>query len=53
MGVQSQKHAAYLQPGGVPQDLPFDLMDDIYQFSKNISLWVDEVEEMLTNNRIW
>ncbi|XP_015706766.1 NADH dehydrogenase [ubiquinone] iron-sulfur protein 2, mitochondrial [Coturnix japonica] len=35
------------------QDLPLGLMDDIYEFVKNFSLRVDEVEEMLTNNRIW
>uniref|UniRef100_P86250 NADH dehydrogenase [ubiquinone] iron-sulfur protein 2, mitochondrial (Fragments) n=1 Tax=Mesocricetus auratus TaxID=10036 RepID=NDUS2_MESAU len=44
-------HAAYIRPGGVHQDLPLGLMDDIYEFSKNFSLRIDEVEEMLTNNR--
>ncbi|KAM6395345.1 NADH dehydrogenase [ubiquinone] iron-sulfur protein 2, mitochondrial [Rhynochetos jubatus] len=28
-------------------------MDDIYEFVKNFSIRIDEVEEMLTNNRIW
>ncbi|XP_017695614.1 PREDICTED: NADH dehydrogenase [ubiquinone] iron-sulfur protein 2, mitochondrial [Lepidothrix coronata] len=35
------------------QDLPLGLMDDIYEFVKNFSIRIDEVEEMLTNNRIW
>ncbi|NWY22814.1 NDUS2 protein, partial [Aphelocoma coerulescens] len=37
----------------VCQDLPLGLMDDIYEFVKNFSIRIDEVEEMLTNNRIW
>uniref|UniRef100_A0A8B9UVQ4 NADH dehydrogenase [ubiquinone] iron-sulfur protein 2, mitochondrial n=1 Tax=Anas zonorhyncha TaxID=75864 RepID=A0A8B9UVQ4_9AVES len=49
----ARMHAAYIRPGGVHQDLPLGLMDDIYEFVKNFSMRVDEVEEMLTNNRIW
>ncbi|XP_011812968.1 PREDICTED: NADH dehydrogenase [ubiquinone] iron-sulfur protein 2, mitochondrial [Colobus angolensis palliatus] len=49
----ARMHAAYIRPGGVHQDLPLGLMDDIYEFSKNFSLRLDELEEMLTNNRIW
>uniref|UniRef100_A0A8B9BRS5 NADH dehydrogenase [ubiquinone] iron-sulfur protein 2, mitochondrial n=1 Tax=Anser brachyrhynchus TaxID=132585 RepID=A0A8B9BRS5_9AVES len=49
----ARMHAAYIRPGGVHQDLPLGLMDDIYEFVKNFSTRVDEVEEMLTNNRIW
>uniref|UniRef100_A0A8C0HH84 NADH dehydrogenase [ubiquinone] iron-sulfur protein 2, mitochondrial n=2 Tax=Accipitrinae TaxID=8955 RepID=A0A8C0HH84_9AVES len=49
----ARMHAAYIRPGGVHQDLPLGLMDDIYEFVKNFSTRIDEVEEMLTNNRIW
>ncbi|XP_074165324.1 NADH dehydrogenase [ubiquinone] iron-sulfur protein 2, mitochondrial [Sminthopsis crassicaudata] len=49
----ARMHAAYIRPGGVHQDLPLGLMDDIYEFAKNFSLRIDELEEMLTNNRIW
>uniref|UniRef100_A0A663EP73 NADH dehydrogenase [ubiquinone] iron-sulfur protein 2, mitochondrial n=1 Tax=Aquila chrysaetos chrysaetos TaxID=223781 RepID=A0A663EP73_AQUCH len=49
----ARMHAAYIRPGGVHQDLPLGLMDDIYEFVKNFSMRIDEVEEMLTNNRIW
>uniref|UniRef100_A0A2K5KFC7 NADH dehydrogenase [ubiquinone] iron-sulfur protein 2, mitochondrial n=1 Tax=Colobus angolensis palliatus TaxID=336983 RepID=A0A2K5KFC7_COLAP len=49
----ARMHAAYIRPGRLHQDLPLGLMDDIYEFSKNFSLWLDELEEMLTNNRIW
>uniref|UniRef100_A0A8C6PTN8 NADH dehydrogenase [ubiquinone] iron-sulfur protein 2, mitochondrial n=1 Tax=Nothobranchius furzeri TaxID=105023 RepID=A0A8C6PTN8_NOTFU len=49
----ARMHAAYVRPGGVHQDMPLGLMDDIYEWCKNFSLRIDEVEEMLTNNRIW
>lgn len=46
-------HAAYIRPGGVSQDLPMGLLDDIYQFVEQFPLRLDEMEELLTNNRIW
>ena len=46
-------HAAYFRPGGVSEDIPSGLLDDIYKFSKVFSRRVDEFEEILTNNRIW
>jgi len=46
-------HAAYVRPGGVSQDLPLGLMDDIYDWLTKFAQRIDEVEEMLTNNRIW
>uniref|UniRef100_K7FF38 NADH dehydrogenase [ubiquinone] iron-sulfur protein 2, mitochondrial n=1 Tax=Pelodiscus sinensis TaxID=13735 RepID=K7FF38_PELSI len=49
----ARMHAAYVRPGGVHQDMPLGLMDDIYEFCKNFSIRIDELEEMLTNNRIW
>lgn len=49
----ARMHAAYFRPGGVSEDIPSGLLDDIHKFSKNFSRRVDEFEEMLTNNRIW
>jgi len=46
-------HSAYIRPGGVSQDLPLGLCEDIYQFSNHFIHRVDEIEEMLTSNRIW
>jgi len=46
-------HAAYFRPGGVHQDLPVGLLDDIYIFAKAFNSRIDEIEELLTNNRIW
>ena len=46
-------HAAYIRPGGVSQDLPLGLLDDIYMFSEQFSTRIDEMEELVTGNRIW
>ncbi len=49
----ARMHAAYFRPGGVAQDLPIGLCDDIYEFALQFSTRLDEMEELLTNNRIW
>lgn len=49
----ARMHAAYIRPGGVSTDIPLGLLDDIYIFCTQFSLRVDEIEEMLTENRIW
>jgi NADH dehydrogenase (ubiquinone) Fe-S protein 2 len=46
-------HAAYIRPGGVAADLPLGLLDDIYVFVEQFNDRLDEIEEMLTSNRIW
>ena len=46
-------HAAYVRPGGVHQDIPIGLMDDIYEFISKFTERVDEVEDLVTNNRLW
>ena len=46
-------HAAYFRPGGVSQDLPLGLLEDLFTFCKSFSKRIDEFEEMLSNNRIW
>lgn len=35
------------------QDLPLGLLDDIYEFSCKFGERLDEVEDVLTHNRIW
>ena len=49
----ARMHAAYFRPGGVSQDLPLGLCEDIYFFAEQFTTRLDEVEELLTNNRIW
>jgi NADH dehydrogenase (ubiquinone) Fe-S protein 2 len=49
----ARMHAAYIRPGGVSQDIPLGLLDDIYIFIEQFHTRIDEMEEMLTGNRIW
>ena len=49
----ARMHAAYVRPGGVAQDLPLGLSQDIYRFAQQFSSRIDEMEELLTSNRIW
>jgi len=49
----ARMHAAYVRPGGVAFDVPMGLCDDIYRFCEQFSSRLDELEELLTNNRIW
>jgi NADH dehydrogenase (ubiquinone) Fe-S protein 2 len=49
----ARMHAAYIRPGGVHLDLPEGLLNDIYEFTKTFTHRIDEIEEMLTGNRIW
>jgi len=49
----ARMHAAYIRPGGVAKDLPINFLQDLYSFIKNFKKSVCEIEELLTNNRIW
>lgn len=49
----ARMHAAYFRPGGVHTDLPKGLLSDIYIFIDQFNLRLIEIEEMLTENRIW
>jgi NADH dehydrogenase (ubiquinone) Fe-S protein 2 len=49
----ARMHAAYIRPGGVAVDLPNGLISDIFRFITQFVSRIDEIEEMLTNNRIW
>jgi NADH dehydrogenase (ubiquinone) Fe-S protein 2 len=49
----ARMHAAYIRPGGVGFDLPLGLLSDINDFKDQFSRRIDEIEELLTNNRIW
>lgn len=46
-------HANYIVPGGVVKDLPAGLLDDIMVFVMQFGYRIDEIEEMLTQNRIF
>ena len=49
----ARMHANYVRPGGVAQDLPIGTLESISQFSKQFASRIDEIEDMLSDNRIW
>jgi NADH-quinone oxidoreductase subunit D len=49
----SRMHAAYFRPGGVHQDLPQKLVDDIGHFCDTHPKVLDDIEGLLTENRIF
>jgi len=49
----SRMHAAYFRPGGVHQDLPNALIDDIEGFCEPFLKVCDDLESLLTGNRIF
>tara|TARA_Y100000588_G_scaffold380804_2_gene465292 strand:+ start:797 stop:1975 length:1179 start_codon:yes stop_codon:yes gene_type:complete len=46
-------HAAYFRPGGVHQDLPPDLLDDIANWCEKFPGFITDMESLLTGNRIF
>jgi len=46
-------HSAYFRPGGVHQDMPAGLADDIRGFCETFPKVVDDIEVLLTDNRIF
>ncbi len=49
----ARMHANYIRPGGIAQDIPLGLIQDVFTFSEQFSDRINELEEILTNNRIW
>jgi NADH dehydrogenase (ubiquinone) Fe-S protein 2 len=49
----ARMHAAYFRVGGVAFDLPIGFLDDVYKFCLQFGSRIDEMEELLTNNRVW
>ena len=46
-------HAAYFRPGGVHQDIPDGLLEDISAWAKRFPEYIDDLEGLLTENRIF
>ena len=46
-------HAAYFRPGGVHQDLPSDLIDDIDTWADEFPTVIEDIDGLLTENRIF
>ncbi len=49
----ARMHANYFRPGGVHQDLPEGLLDDIWTFTEQFEKFVSDIENLLTENRIF
>lgn len=49
----ARMHASYIRPGGIAKDIPKGLINDLYIFIQNLSSRINEIEELLTTNRIW
>jgi NADH:ubiquinone oxidoreductase subunit D len=48
----ARMHASYIIPGGVTKDLPIGLLKDIYFFVLQYNTRINEIEGLLTKNRI-
>jgi NADH dehydrogenase (ubiquinone) Fe-S protein 2 len=48
----ARMHAAYIRPGGISLDLPIGTLADIYLFARQFNDRLNEMEELLTDNRI-
>jgi NADH-quinone oxidoreductase subunit D len=46
-------HSAYIRPGGVHQDIPAGMDEDILRWSEQFVKYIDDVDDLLTENRIW
>ena len=46
-------HAAYFRPGGVHRDLPAQLLDDIASWCKTFPKVLNDIDQLLTDNRIF
>jgi len=46
-------HSAYIRPGGVHQDIPDGLLEDVFKFCENFVKYIDDVDDLLTENRIF
>lgn len=49
----ARMHASYIRPGGVNKDIPLNLLKEIYTFVYHYDSRINEIEELLTLNRIW
>jgi NADH-quinone oxidoreductase subunit D len=49
----ARMHSGYFRPGGVTRDMPAGLADDIHAFCERFPQTLDDIEEILTENRIY
>lgn len=46
-------HAAFIRPGGLAAAIPLGFYDDLKIFVNQFVSRIDEIENLLTENRIW
>ncbi len=46
-------HANYIRPGGISQDMPRGLAEDMWQWTENFPKFLDDLEGLLTENRVF
>ncbi len=49
----ARMHMNYFRPGGVTMDMPAGLADDIWTWSEAFPKFIEDIEELLTENRIF
>jgi NADH-quinone oxidoreductase subunit D len=49
----ARMHANYFRPGGVHADMPAGLADDMYAWTEHLPSVIDDLEELLSENRIF
>jgi len=49
----ARMHAAYFRPGGVHQDMPAGMAEEIHAYCDRVAKVIDDIEGLLTNNRIF
>ncbi|MEX0693300.1 MAG: NADH-quinone oxidoreductase subunit D [Rhodospirillales bacterium] len=49
----ARMHMHYFRPGGVAMDVPQELLDDIYAWCPSYLTLIDDMESLLTENRIF
>jgi len=58
MGIYEQlsgarMHAAYIRPGGVMHDINQKVLHDIKSICKSLSVTLNDIDDLLSSNRIW
>jgi NADH-quinone oxidoreductase subunit D len=46
-------HSAYIRPSGVHQDIPDGMLEDVLKFCDGFLKVLEDVDNLLTENRIW
>jgi NADH dehydrogenase (ubiquinone) Fe-S protein 2 len=48
----ARMHAAFIRPGGIAFDIPLKLLEDIFMFIEQFISRINELEDLLSSNKI-